>query len=150
MTPSQTQEFEVNTARDALALLSRLAYEKFGDEALPLIAEVCHKLGIASGKKMRETMSASGLKASAETFMVGVRKRGTPIEVLEMSDERVHIRSYRCGMGLANTDRKLCEAVMAMDRAIYEITSGKKIHLDIVKTLAAGDPCCENILTVVD
>lgn len=48
------KEVEVNTARDALALLSRMIYKKYGDEVLPVIAEVCHKLGVAIGNQMRK------------------------------------------------------------------------------------------------
>jgi len=149
MASPQIQEFEVNTARDALAMLSRLVYEKFGKEALPLIAGVCHKLGVASGGKMKGDMSTSGLKAAGEAFMVGVRKRKSPVEVLEMSDEKLYIRGYRCALGLANTSRELCEAMMAMDKAIFETSSGKKLNLEIAKTVAAGDPYCDTIYTVV-
>ena len=150
MASSQASEFQVNTARDALALLSRLAYEKFGEEALPLISEVCYKLGVSVGKKMKEDMSASCLKAAGEIFLGGAKKRGTPADILEISDKRFHSNSYRCSMGLANTNYKLCEAVMAMDRAILETASGKKLKLDIIKTIAAGDPCCDTIFTVVE
>ena len=150
MTTSQMQEFQVNTARDALALLSRSIYQKFGEEALPLVDEVCHKLGVAAGEHIKEEMSTSGLKAAAEAFIAGAIKRGSPIEVIEISDEKVHVRGYRCGLGLANTDRKLCEAMMAIDKAIFETASGRKVKLDIVKTLAAGDPYCDTIYTVVD
>ena len=151
MAKSQTQEFQVNTARDALALLSRSIYQKFGEEALPLINDVCHKLGVAVGEHMKEEMSAPGLIATAEVFIAGARKRGSPIEVevIEISDKKVHIKGYRCGLGLANTDRKLCEAMMAMDKAIFETASGSKVKLDIAKTLAAGDLYCETIYTIV-
>lgn len=148
MNSAQTKEFEVNSARDALALLSRLTYEKFGKEVLPLISEVCCKLGVASGKKMKADMSAPGLKAAGEAFMIGVKKRKSPVEVLEMSNEKLHIRGYNCALGLANTSRELCEAIMAMDKAIFETASGKKLKLDIAKTVAAGDPYCDTIYTV--
>ena len=149
MATSQTQEFQVNTARDALALLSRSIYQKFGEEALPLINDVCHKLGVAAGEHMKEEISAPGLIATAEAFIAGARKRGSPIEVIEISDEKVHIKGYKCGLGLAKTDRKLCEAMMAMDKAIFETASEMKVKLDIAKTLAAGDLYCETIYTVV-
>ena len=147
MASRETQEFQVNSARDALELLSRLVYEQFGEQALPLIREAWYKLGASRGKKMKETMSACGLEAAGEAFVAGVRKRDPRVELLEVSDETLHIRGYECPLGLANTDRKLCEAMMALDKGIFESASGEELNLNIHKTVAAGDPYCETVFT---
>ena len=53
-----TKGFEVNIVRDALALLSVLCYKRSGADALPLIGEVCHKLGRSIGNQMRTNLDS--------------------------------------------------------------------------------------------
>lgn len=99
---------------------------------------------------MKETMSASGLEAAGEAFVAGARKRNSQVEILEISDKKLHIRGHECPLGLENTSRELCEAMMALDKAIFETASGQRLNLNIAKSLAAGDPYCDTIYTPSD
>lgn len=50
---SEDKEFKVNTARDALSLLSQKMYARYGNEVLPEIEGVSHRLGQAIGENMK-------------------------------------------------------------------------------------------------
>ena len=135
----------MGSARDALALLARKVYERFGLETLPLIEDVCGKLGRSVGERMREDLPDGNLKTVGKAFADGASRRKNPVDVIELSDTIFHIKGYRCNLGLKDTYRELCVSMMAMDWGIFEGATGKKIDLKIVKSLAAGDPCCEII-----
>ncbi len=136
-------DFQVNTARDALALLSQMAYQRFGDEALPLIADVCYRLGITAGERIRQNSESCNVRDVGNILVEGTRGRERPAELLEASDNRVRVKGYTCPLKLENTSRKLCEAMMSLDRGMFEGATGKKINLTISRTVAAGDEYCD-------
>lgn len=136
-------EFKVNTARDALALLSLLFYEKYGDEALPLIGKVCRKLGRAIGNQMRKNLDSFDLKSVGNAFLEGARRRKNPVTLLELTEKRIRVKGERCALGLAGAGRPICEAMMNMDIGLFEAATGEEIDLSILKTVAAGDECCD-------
>ncbi|OIP88144.1 MAG: hypothetical protein AUK24_08525 [Syntrophaceae bacterium CG2_30_49_12] len=142
------KEVEVNTARDALALLSRMVYRKYGDEVLPLIGEVCRKLGRAIGNQMRKNLDSFDLKSVGNVFLEGARRRKSPVTLLELTEKRIRVKSERCGLGLAGAGRPICEAMMNMDIGIFEAATGEEIALSILKTVADGDECCDVIFTL--
>jgi len=138
-------EFKVKSARDALALLSRRVYERFGADVLPLIEEVCYQLGRSMGEEIKKELLSYDLKTVATAFAEGAKRRKNPVDILELTDQRFHLKAYRCNLGLKGTSRELCWALMAMDRGIFEAATGKEIDLKIIKTLAVNDDRCEMI-----
>ncbi len=140
---SSADEVRIMNARDALALLSRRIYRKYGAEVLPVISEVWSKLGVAVGNRYRGELPSPNLKAIAEAFFGGVVARG---EVFEVSEDRVHGRSYdSCALGLDNTSRELCQAMMSLDKAVMETVTGRQVNMEILSSRAAGDEYCEVI-----
>ena len=137
-------------SRDAFVLLSKLSYKKFGAEVLSLIEEASYKLGAADGEKLaKEKNAAYGeLKATMEAFLTRLEKAKLSVEASELPGGSWRIRGYKCPLGLENTTRELCQAMMASDRGMFERASGKKISLKIVKTVAEGDPYCEAIWSI--
>jgi len=123
---SNQKEFKVNTARDALALLSQKMFEKFGKEALADIESVWFKLGLTVGRKMEKSLPDNRLTTAASTFVEDGRKRGTNIEFLRLDDNGFCITGDSCGLGLTGKGRELCWACMGLDRGIFEAISGKK------------------------
>lgn len=142
------KEVEVNTARDALALLSRMVYRKYGDEVLPLIGEVCRKLGRAIGNQMRKNLDSFDLKSVGSAFLEDARRRKSPVTLLELTEKRIRVKGERCGLGLAGTGRPICEAMMNMDIGLFEAATGGEIDLSILKTVAAGDECCDVVFAL--
>ncbi len=135
--------FEVRTARDALGLLSRKVYEKFGSGTLPLIENVCYKLGRSAGERMRKELPVNDFNSVANAFAEGAKRRNNPVDVIEITNKLFHLKGYRCNLGLKGAGRELCQAMMAMDRGVFEAASGEEIDLEIIKSLAANDDCCE-------
>lgn len=147
----QGQEKEIKTARDALALLCRLSYKKFGKDALILIEEVCYKLGVADSRKIGGNLSGRDFKTINEMFLGDFKKRGFPIEIIELSQRKRHSKFYgQCPLGLENTSLDLCKASMALDKGLFEAAIGKRVGVDIIKSKAAGDSYCETLWSLIE
>jgi hypothetical protein len=145
---SERDYLKIDSPRDALAVLSLKVYKKFGISALPLIKEVCSELGQTIGAKMKKTLSDHSLGVVGQAFVDSARNRGSKVEVVEKSGEVFHLKTgkgYRCAMGLNNTDRQICEALMSMDLGIFEAATGKCLKMEILQSLAGNDSCCEII-----
>ena len=142
------EQFEVNTARDALSLLTFKMYDKFGKEVLSEIEDVWYKLGLSVGKKMKKSLSENGLVAVGQFFVDSGRKRGTKIDILELTDQKFHIKGYSCALGLKGKGRELCKAAMGCDRGIFEAAIGRKVKLKIDKTVADNDDFCEVVIEI--
>ncbi len=141
-------QFEVNTARDALSLLTIKMYNKFGEEALSEIEEVWYKLGLSIGKKMKKSLPENGLAAVGQLFVDSGRKRGTKIDIIELTDQKFHIKGYSCGLGLKGEGREICKAAMGCDRGIFEAAVGVPVKLKIDKTVADNDGFCEVVIEI--
>lgn len=142
------KEVEVNTARDALALLSRMIYKKYGDEVLPLIGEVCRRLGRSIGNQMRKKLNSFDLKSVGSAFLEDAKRRESPVTLLELSEKIIRVKGERCGLGLAGAGRPICQAMMNMDIGLFEAATGREIDLSILKTVAAGDEYCDVAFTL--
>jgi hypothetical protein len=141
---SKNEEFEVKSARDALSLLTHKVYARYGSEALDIIKDVWYKLGIFIGEGMKRNLPDTRLVTAGQSFIDSGRKRGTKIDILEMDDKKVHIKAYRCALGLKGKGRELCLACMGCDQGIFEGATGSKIKVDVIKSLAdPNDDCCE-------
>ncbi|RLB84455.1 MAG: hypothetical protein DRH24_04950 [Deltaproteobacteria bacterium] len=139
----ETKEFPVRNPRDALSLMSQKFYEKYGDEALPLIRDVWYKLGTAIGKKMKSNIDNPNLATAGQDFVDSGRKRGTPIDIVQLTEDIFHIKGHRCALGLGGKGIDLCRACMGCDLGILEAATGSKLNMDIIQSLANNDDCCE-------
>ena len=152
MTRVQQEEEIVMTPRKAFGLLCKIIYKRFGKETLPIIEQVCYNLGLADGIRMRNGSSGLSFREAHEKFIENVRRKGFDPELIEFTETKRH--SKFCGpciLGLENTSKDLCEAAMAIDRGMFKAAmGGRKSNLSILKSLAAGDPCCEVVWTSED
>ena len=135
-------------ARETQGLLIKAFYEKCGDEILPVIDDILGRQGQALGLKVRSKLPDCRLSTVAAAFMKNFDPK--TVEVITVSDEKFHIRGTKCPFGLENTSRKLCEAVMAIDRELFSVATDGKTKMEITKTRAAGDPVCNTIFTAKD
>ena len=131
---------------EAQGFLIKAVYERFGKEALPIIAEVCAKQGCSLGIKIKAKLPDNKLSTVAAAFT----KSFDPnfVKVISVSDQKFHIQGTRCPFGLENTSRELCEAVMRIDHEYFRSAVSEKVGLTINKTLAANDACCDTIYTL--
>ena len=95
---------------------------------------------------MREGLTDHSLGNVGQAFVNGARKRGSNVEIIEKSDDVFHLTSeegYHCRLGLNNKGGDICRAMMGMDHGIFEGGTGKSISMEIIKTVAGNDGCCE-------
>lgn len=143
---SDPAEFKVNTARDALSLLSQKMFKKFGKDALADIEDVWFQLGLAVGQKMKKNLPDTRLTTAASVFVEGGRKRGINVDILRLDDNGFCVTGDHCGVGLAGKGYELCWACMGVDRGIFEAISGKKVKMKIKKSIAENDKKCEILI----
>ena len=137
-----------NLSYQALALMSKLFYEKYGEEALPVIREVWFKMGLASGARLKKEVDCD-FKTTAELFVERDKKLGYQGMRYLISEDCYHSiapAGLKCNVGLENAGLPVCRAVMSLNQGQFEAVFGDKVDLEIVKSRAAGDERCEIIL----
>ena len=146
--PDENQKQLPKNSIEAQGLLIKAFYKKYGDEILPIIDDILSLQGRALGLKIKKKVPDIKLSTIAKAFV----KNWDPklVKVISISDKKFHIQGTKCPFGLENTSKKLCEAVMAIDREYFFTATDGKTKLEILKTVAAGDPICDTIYTVVE
>jgi hypothetical protein len=132
-------------ATEAQGLLIKAFHQKCGDEILPVIDNILGRQGRALGLKVKSKLLDCHLSTVAAAFTKNFDP--TTINEVSISDEKFHLQGTKCPFGLENTSRKLCEAVMAIDREYFFAATDGKTTLEIIKTRAAGDPICDTLYT---
>ena len=128
--------------------LSKAFYNKYGDEALPIITEAARRGGVEYGKIMQQMAPDRSMKAAGESFkmMDSLFEMGT--EIVELSDDTLHFKVSHCPLGIEGTSKELCEALMTNDKEMMSTFLGKEVDMKILKSVAAGDKECEVIYTI--
>jgi len=123
--------------KGAIGALSIAFYNKYGEEALPVIREVLNSHDPYNNPQIRE-LRGKGMKGFSDLL------NSFGVTVKDSTDEVVHfVTGGVCQFGLYDTDRKLCEAMMIFDEKIVETIVGKEVDMEIIRTVSAGDNCCE-------
>lgn len=130
-----------------MGALCKAFYEKFGDEALPIIAKISEESGAKSAMMMQSMLRSKDMKGIAELFKMW-EMMGMKFEILEVTDDKLHFKSPKCLLGIENTSKDLCEAMMTSDKAMMSTLLGKGVKVKILKTVAAGDEYCEVVFKI--
>ena len=138
----------MQTLMMGMGSLSKAFYEKYGEEALPVISGVMSRGGEQSGKLMQQMMPIKDMNAIAESFKMMGAMMGLGLEVVDSSGDAVHIRVSRCPLGADNTNMGLCEALMTHDASMVGSALGQKVDMKITKSIAVGDKACEIIFSI--
>jgi len=125
-----------------LGALSKAFYERYGAEALPIIAEVAANSGVGSAKIIQRTSSVKSMNDIGEIFKMW-KKMGFESEIIELSDDTMRLRTSKCPLGLEGTTRELCEALMTSDSKMMSTLLKQEVEAKILKSVAAGDENCE-------
>lgn len=123
-------------------------YQKYGDEALPIITEIMSRGGEEWGKVMQQMMPVKNMQAIGESLKMMGPMLDLNMEIVELSDDKLHFKMPRCPFGIEGTSRKLCEAMMNIDNKMVSTVLGKEADTKILKTVAGGDKECEVIHSV--
>lgn len=127
--------------------LGKAFYDKYGKEALPLIAEVMGRGGVDSAHVMLKMMPIKGMKDAGQLFVKVGAPMDTGMEIIELTDDTFHFKLSRCLFCLDGAGQELCEAMMASDARMMSTVLGQELKMDIVKSVAAGDGMCEVIFS---
>jgi len=137
------KQYPASSSAEVHGSLARALYEKGGAEALPLISSIFWRLGRAQGAKMRKKLDCDDFKSAVGGLFGPALKAQPPrAEFVELTDDRLLIRSFTCRLGLFGAGKELCEAVMEIDRAIVSEIVGGEVDMQIRKSFAADDDCC--------
>jgi len=128
--------------------LSKSFYQKYGKEALPVIAGVMGQGGVEWGKLMQKMTPVKGMKTYGEAFKGMGSMMGMGLDVVELSDNKIHFKLSKCPFGIEGTSKELCEAMMNLDKAMMSTFLGKQGEVKVLKTVAAGDKLCEVIESI--
>jgi len=139
----EEKEILPKNAIEAQGLLIKAFYEKFGNEALPIIKEVCKKQGRSLGLKIKKKLNDNRLSIVAKAFTKSYDPND--VKVISISDKKFQVQGTKCPFGLENTSRELCEAVMEIDHEYFRTAVSDKIELKIINNVAAGDSYCDTI-----
>ena len=130
----------------ALAKLSRTVYEKFGEEALPLVTEVWRDMGRKAGARISKKKGINSFREGAEDHVEMVMGYGDVYEVCEVSDDTYFARTRPgtpCEVGLEDAGEPACHACMAVNKAQLETICGSSVDMIITRSRAMGDDSCE-------
>jgi hypothetical protein len=128
-----------------MGALSKAFYQKYGNEALPIITEVASQSGVEYGKMMQQMMPARGMKTVGESLKMMGAMMGIDMQMLELSDNVIHFKTQQCPLGIQGTSKALCEAMMNNDRKMIGTFLGQEVDMKILKSVAARDRECEVI-----
>ncbi len=126
---------------------SKAFYQKYGKEALPIIAGVMGQGGVESGKMMQQMGLAKSMKGIGEAYRMMMPMMGLKMDVIELSDKALQFKASQCPYGIEGTSKELCEAMMASDRKAMSTFLGQEVEAKILKSVAAGDKECDVIFS---
>jgi hypothetical protein len=92
------------------------------------------------GEMLKPMSPGKDFKSVGTFFAQALKMFGVENEV-KSNEEEVTVTN-KCPYGLEGTNRELCEAMMAFDKTAVN-TISPDVTLEIVKTVAIGDPHCE-------
>ena len=131
-----------------IGMLSKAFYQKYGDEAIPVISEVMKQGGIEYGKIMQQMAPAKDMKEVSESLKMMDSMMGLGMEVTEASDKTLRFTMSRCPLGIEGTSKELCEALMLLDKNMMSTRLGQELEMSIPKSVAVGDAKCDVILSI--
>jgi predicted hydrocarbon binding protein len=115
--------------------------KKFGAEGRNLLRQVMGERGSEMGEMMKPLSTGEDFKSVGTFWAGGAKMFGVENEV-EVKEDEIIVKVPKCPYSLEGTNRELCEAMMTFDKRSVETVS-PTVTMEIVKTIAAGDPQCE-------
>jgi predicted hydrocarbon binding protein len=101
--------------------------------------------GVEWGKMAQQMVPAKGMKAYGESLKMISSIMGMGVEIVELSDDKIHFKGSKCPLGIEGTSRELCEAMMGLDKSWMSAFLGQEVQIKVLKSVAAGDKICEVI-----
>jgi hypothetical protein len=125
--------------------ISKAFYQKYGKEALPIIAEAYRQGGVGWAQLMQQMSPAKGMLAYGESLKMTGSIMGMGMEIVELSNDKIHFKVSKCPFGIEGTSKELCEAMMNIDKSMISTILGQEGKIQVLKSVAVGDKMCEVI-----
>jgi len=130
----------------ALAKLSRAVYEKFGEQALPLIRDAWYDMGTKAGTRIAKKKGISTFREAADDHVEMVMGFGDVYEFCHVTDDVYHAKSRKgtpCDVRMDGAGAAGCHACMAVNVAQFEAICGAPVDLEVSQSRALGDDSCD-------
>jgi predicted hydrocarbon binding protein len=133
-----------------IGLLATKLYERFGNDVLPVIHEASTEVGKVIGHRVRSKMANTEWNTIAETTVKHLKKVYGDLDIeltlLEQNDTRVRFTEKSCPFQLAHGHGPICDALMGIDEARFEIISDGKAEYQTLKHSSSGPLSCEWVI----
>jgi hypothetical protein len=127
-----------------IAALYEAIHARFGDEGLELIREVSRDYGSRIGANAKKRGELKGVAAVGRYLLKVFDMVSDDCAVGEFSEDRLVITVRRCPYEFS-TDA-ICRAHTCMEQALVE-TLDDSLDYRVGRSIPAGDPICEHVLT---
>lgn len=127
--------------------LSKAFYRKNGKEAVPIITEIMIKAGEKEAEIIQKMMPVKDMKDAAELWKMIDSMMEMGLEIVELTDDKIHFKVPKCPLGIEGTSKELCEAMMATDAKMMSTLLGQEMEMEILKSVAVGDKECELVFS---
>ena len=121
--------------------IAKAVDKKFGAAGRDVLRQVMSEDGAALGESLKPMCPGKDFKSVGTFLPQAMNMLGVENEV-KLNEEEVTVTGSKCPYGLEGTNRELCEAMMAFVEAATNAIS-PDVTLEVVKTVAAGDPLCQ-------
>jgi len=121
--------------------IAKAVDKRFGAAGRDVLRQVMSEKGVALGEMLKPMSTGKDFKSVGTFFAQAVKMFGVENEA-KPKEEEVTVTVSKCPYGLEGTNRALCEAMMAFDKTAVN-TISPDVTLEVVKTVAIGDPHCE-------
>jgi len=147
----KTQKSPFVITYQALSRMSLRCFETFGEQAIPSIREAWYGMGLDLGERLKTKRDITDFKSAAEAInALSFKLDDLDGVLLELSDTAYHFRTKSgqpCAVGLGDSGRPICEAVMSVNEGQFKSTCGVDVDMNIIKSRATGADCCEVIFS---
>jgi predicted hydrocarbon binding protein len=126
--------------------LCKAFYNKFGKESIPIITEISGKSGVSQAELTQQMMPVKDMKDLGELYKMMDSMMDIGMEIVEVTDDKIHFKVPRCVVGIEGTSRELCEAMMTSDAKMASTLLGQEMEAEILKSIAVGDNECEVVI----
>lgn len=127
--------------------LCKAFYNKYGQDAIPIITEVSARSGAAQAEMIQKMMPVKDMKDLGEVWKTFDSMMEMGVEIVELTDDKIHFRVPKCIVGIEGTSKELCEAMMTSDAKMASTLMGQEMEMEILKSIAVGDKECELVFS---
>jgi len=124
-----------------IGAIAKAVDKKFGAAGRDVLRQVMSERGVELGAMMKPMSPGEDFKSVGTFFSQAIKMFGVENEA-EVKENEVIVKTSKCPYGLEGTNKELCQAMMAFDLNAVK-TVGPGVTLEIVRTVATGDPQCE-------